>query len=95
MPLFTIGLIQFDDITPSFTTTDTVGNSVTGDTFTVSSSAQPITVVLEDDDTEFDDGFIDPPNNSTSGNNQLVAEPVTINGVDYGPAVAGDRKSVV
>ncbi|MEO1025128.1 MAG: Hint domain-containing protein [Pseudomonadota bacterium] len=89
MPLFTIGLIQFDDITPSFTTTDTVGNSVTGDTFTVSSSAQPITVVLEDDDTEFDDGFIDPPNNSTSGNNQLVAEPVTINGVDYGPAVAG------
>ena len=89
MPLFTIGLIQFDDITPGFTTTDTVGNSVTGDTFAVSASAQPITVIIEDDDNEFDDGFIDPPNNSTGGNNQLVAEPVTINGVTYGPAISG------
>ena len=84
MPVYTISIIQFDDISPDFTTTDTVGNSVVGDTYTVSATAEPITIFIDDDDPDFDDGYIDPPNNSTSGNNQLVAEPLTVNGVDYG-----------
>lgn len=76
-------------MSPAFSTTETVGGSVNGNTYTIAAGAQPIAVRIEDDDLEFDDGFIDPPNNSTGGNNQLVAAPVTINGVDYGPAVAG------
>lgn len=89
MPIYSIAVIQFDDISPGFTTTDTVGNSVEGQTFTVSAGASPIGIQVDDDDLEFDDGFIDPPGNTTSANNQLVAEPVTINGVAYGPASAG------
>lgn len=89
MPVYSIAIIQFDDISPSFTTTDTVGNSVVGDTYTISSGAVPITIRIDDDDPDFDDGYIDPPGNSTGANNQLVAEPVTINGTSYGPPGAG------
>ena len=89
VPIYSFGIIQFDDVSPGFTTTDTVGNSVVGDTYTIASGADFITLTVEDDDVEFDDGFIDPPGNSTGANNQLIAEPVTVNGVDYGPATSG------
>jgi len=89
VPVFSIAIIEFDDLTPGFSTTETVGGSVVGDTYTVAGGATPITLRIEDDDTEFDDGFIDPPNNTTGGNNQLVAEPVTVNGVNYGPPTTG------
>ncbi len=89
VPVYSIAIIAFDDVSPSFTTTDTVGNSVLGDTYTIASDASPITIQIDDDDDEFDDGFIDPPGNSTGANNQLVAEPVTINGVTYGPPSSG------
>ncbi|MEM9426140.1 MAG: Hint domain-containing protein [Pseudomonadota bacterium] len=89
MPVYSIAIIAFDDVSPAFSTTETVGGSVDGDTFTIASGAEPITIRIDDDDAEFDDGFIDPPGNSTGANNQLVAEPVTINGVSYGPPSAG------
>lgn len=89
MPVYSIAIIAFDDVSPAFSTTETVGGSVDGDTFTIASNAEPITIRIDDDDADFDDGFIDPPGNSTGANNQLVAEPVTINGVSYGPPSAG------
>ncbi len=89
MPVYSISIIQFDDVSPGFNTTDTVGTSVIGDTYTISGSATPITILIDDDDPEFDDGYIDPPGNTTATNNQLIAGPVTVNGVDYGPATSG------
>ncbi|MEM6636169.1 MAG: Hint domain-containing protein [Pseudomonadota bacterium] len=86
---YTIGIIAFSDISPAFTTTNTTGSGLVGSSFTVSSTASPLVLTIQDDDDEFDDGFIDFPNNSTSGNNQLVAEPFSINGTDYGPAAPG------
>ena len=90
--MFSIGIIQFADVTPGFSTTDTVGGSVEGDTFSVSGTAEPIAIFIDDDDYEFDDGFIDPPGNLTGANNQLVAEPVVINGIAYGPATSGGTR---
>lgn len=89
MPVYMVGVIQRNDITPGFDINDTVGGTVEGVTFTVSASASPITIFVDDDDLEFDDGFIDPPGFNTGSNNQLISEPVTINGVNYGPATSG------
>lgn len=89
MAVYTISIIEFDDVTPAFSTTDTVGSSVVGQTFSIASGATPIAIQVDDDDLDFDDGFIDPPGNSTGANNQLIAEPVTINGNSYGPATMG------
>ncbi|MEM1273836.1 MAG: Hint domain-containing protein [Pseudomonadota bacterium] len=104
MPIYTIGIIQFDDLltvpsgggTPQpfdFTTTNTTGSVVADYEFQISASATPVTLSIEDDDPDFDDGFIDFPNNSTAGNNQLLSAPVTVNGVAYGPATMGDPPS--
>ncbi|MEL7027145.1 MAG: Hint domain-containing protein, partial [Pseudomonadota bacterium] len=93
MPVYSVGIIQFDDLSPAFSTSDTTGGQGggrVGETYSVSASAVPIALVIEDDDLDFDDGFIDPPGNSTGTNNQLLAEPVTVNGTAYGPAVSGD-----
>lgn len=92
MPIFTIGIVQFDDIDPAFPTGNTTGAGLTGNTYTVDANAEFITLTIEDNDgdTTFDDGFLDPPNNSTGGNNQLLAESVTVNGTTYGPANPGD-----
>jgi hypothetical protein len=89
MPIYSIAIIQFDEISPSISTTDSVGSSVANQTYTISTSAVPIAIQVDDDDADFDDGFIDPPGNSTSANNQLIAEPVTIIGVTYGPSTSG------
>lgn len=80
MATFFIGVIAFSDITPPPSVTETVGE--TG-TFTVAGSAVPITLVVDDDDDEFDDGFIDPPGFSTGANNQLLVNAVTINGTTF------------
>lgn len=89
MAVFRIGIIQFDDLSPTFSTTNTTGSGIPNQSFTVDGNASPITLFIDDDDSDFDDGFIDPPGNSTNNNNQLVAEPVTINGTEYGPAASG------
>ena len=89
VPVYSIAIIEFDDVSPAFTTTDTVGGSVVGNTYTIAGGAAPIAIFVDDDDPDFDDGFIDPPGNTTAANNQLIAEPVTINGVAYGPPVSG------
>ncbi|MEM9755467.1 MAG: Hint domain-containing protein [Pseudomonadota bacterium] len=89
MPIYSFAIIQFDDLSGNFSTTNTTGGGISGQTYTVSASAVPIVLTIEDDDNEFDDGYIDPPFNSTSGNNQLLTEPVTVNGTNYGPATSG------
>jgi len=93
MPVYTVGIIQFDDLIDpntgnpfAFTTTNTTGSVVSGYEFEIRSTATPITLFIDDDDPDFDDGFIDPPNNSTGGNNQLLDTAVTVNGTVYGPS---------
>ena len=80
MATFSVGIIAFDDISPTPSTSETVGE--TG-TFSVSPTAVPITLVIEDDDDEFDDGFIDPPGFSTGANNQTLVNAVTVNGTTF------------
>ncbi|MEM9009899.1 MAG: Hint domain-containing protein [Pseudomonadota bacterium] len=65
---------------PPFTTTGTVSES---GTFLINPLATPVLVELEDDDENFDDGFIDPPGLSTADNNQLLTAPVTANGTTF------------
>ncbi|MEO1492878.1 MAG: Hint domain-containing protein [Pseudomonadota bacterium] len=80
MPIFNIAIIAFDDVDPAISTSETVG--ITG-TFTIAAGATQIPIRVDDDDDEFDDGFIDPPGNSTANNNQLLADPVTVNGTTF------------
>ena len=80
MATFFVGIIAFDDITPTPSVTETVSEL---GTFTVSTTAVPITLVIDDDDPEFDDGFIDPPGFSTGANNQTLVDPVTVNGTTF------------
>ena len=96
MAVYSVGIIQFDDLIDpntgapfNFTTSNTTGSVVAGSEFQIRATAQPITLFVDDDDPDFDDGFIDFPNNSTAGNNQLLAAPVTVNGISYGPGTQG------
>ena len=92
MPVFTIGIVAFEDVDPAFPLFNTTGAGLDGNTYTVDADAEFITLSIDDNDgdTSFDDGFLDPPNNSTGGNNQLLSEQVTVNGTTYGPANPGD-----
>ncbi|WP_165390289.1 Hint domain-containing protein [Thalassococcus sp. S3] len=83
MPVFSFGVVAFDDLNEI--SGDPVTNATTGTTgvFSVDAGATPITFQVDDDDSDFDDGFIDPPNNSTGGNNQLLDQPVSINGQTF------------
>jgi hypothetical protein len=59
---------------------------LTSGTFTLSGSAAPIQVVVDDNDPLFHDGFLDPNVNGTpsSGNNdQVLLADITVNGVTY------------
>jgi hypothetical protein len=83
VPIFNLSFIAFSDISPTPSTTETVGE--TG-TFTISATAQPVTIRVDDDDLNFDDGFIDPNptgTTSTANNNQLLVDPVTVNGTTF------------
>lgn len=61
MPSFTFAFYAFADITANsgspLTTTATTGAS---GSFTVNSGAIPVVITVDDDDTDFDDAFIDP-----------------------------------
>lgn len=83
MAIFNLSFIAFSDISPTPSTTQTVAE--TG-TFTVSGTAQPVTIRVEDDDLNFDDGFIDPNptgTTSTANNNQLLIDPITVNNATF------------
>ncbi len=80
MPVFNLAIIEFDDVSPTPSTTQTVSD--TG-TYSIAADATPVGLRINDDENEFDDGFIDPPGNSTAANNQVLEEAVVVNGTTF------------
>jgi hypothetical protein len=78
MPSYTFAFYQFANITTNSgdpkNTTITTG---TTGSFTVNGGASPISITVNDDDSNFDDAYID------TGTSQLLAGPVTVNGTNY------------
>jgi hypothetical protein len=59
---------------------------LTSGTFTLSGSAAPIQVVVDDNEEFFHDGFVDPNVTgplSTANNDQVLLQPITVNGINY------------
>lgn len=91
---YNLAFYQFDDFTAAANTNSTVqyGNNTT---FTLNAAATPIVLNISDDDglplgdpgNSFSDGFVDPtgdgsPSN-TLNNDQVLINPITVNGVTY------------
>ncbi|MGL4238253.1 Hint domain-containing protein [Tabrizicola sp.] len=87
MPLFQFAFYQFSNFTftgPAGSTSNTIGH--TSGSFTLGSGATPIQITVNDDEENFHDGFQDPNVNgppSTANNDQVLAAPITVNGVTY------------
>lgn len=78
MAVYTIGFITYSQMTVNSGTpfaNDTVSSS---GSFTVNSGVTPITLRINDDDTNFHDAYVD-----TGTVPQTLAEAVTINGINY------------
>jgi hypothetical protein len=83
MPTFQFAFFEFSDF--SFTggagsTSQTVGLA---GTFRLAPGSPAISVVVQDDEGTFQDGFEDPPGLSTGLNNQVLLQAATVNGVTY------------
>jgi Hint domain len=89
MATYQFSFYEFND----FTFTGVTGNATqtqgfTSGTFTLNNvpTSQPIQVVVDDNETLFHDGFVDPNVNgapSTQNNDQVLLQPITVNGVTY------------
>lgn len=86
MATYQFSFYQFDD----FVFTDGAGDTgetqwLTEGTFTLSGSASPIQIIVDDDEDFFHDGFQDPnPDGlATENNNQVLTQPIVVNGIPY------------
>ncbi|MFO6462908.1 Hint domain-containing protein [Jannaschia sp. KMU-145] len=78
MPVFPVGFIPFSDMTAlRGNPLSTSATASASGRFRVDSDAEPVLIQIDDDDNEFDDGFIDP------GTPQTLAVPVTVNGTTF------------
>ena len=99
MAIFTFNLgfyafSDFTDVTNSVDTNNTVSYT-NGTAFTLNSGASPLTINITDDDANpvgsaantFSDGFIDPTGDgspqNTLNNDQVLTNPITVNGTTY------------
>ncbi|MGJ8622487.1 MAG: Hint domain-containing protein [Yoonia sp.] len=92
---FNLAFYAFDDFSGDVATTDTIAYPV-GTMFSLNAGSSPIVVNVTDDDNNpagspdnaFSDGFVDTPGNgslppATENNDQLLTDPVTVNGTTY------------
>lgn len=78
MPNYTLSLIQYSDMTQtSGSTLSSKTTQSTSGSFSVDSNATPLNIVITDDDSVFEDGFIE------TGAPQVLANDVVINGTNY------------
>jgi hypothetical protein len=87
MATYQFSFYEFQD----FTFTGGAGSTtqtqwLTSGTFTLSGTASPIQIIVDDNDEFFHDGFQDPNVNgapSTANNDQVLLQPITVNGITY------------
>jgi hypothetical protein len=87
MATYQFSFYEFQD----FTITGGAGSTgetqwLTSGTFTLSGSAAPIQIVVDDNEGFFHDGFQDPNVNgppSSANNDQVLTQPITVNGITY------------
>ena len=77
MPVYNVGIIAYSQMTVNSGTPFANGTVSSTGSFTVQSGATPITLQINDDDLNFEDGYIE------TGSAQTLAAAVTINGTTY------------